>query len=134
MRAALELFEQLEIEYIPSSEAQRRGPRSTCCGNVVNRLTLKHGIEHATIVLRTIVESHGNEGELIADVIGAISDLVRVHPRSVNLGLAFIEAFDRQLGPSTQDREGHGRATAARRDHDVAVRRVGEDPRPKQTA
>ena len=99
MPAALELFEQLEIEYIPSSEAQRRGPRSTCCGNVVNRLTLKHGTEHATIVLRTIVESHGNEGELIADVIGAISDLVRVHPRSVNLGLAFIEAFDRSAWP-----------------------------------
>ena len=45
-------------------------------------------------MLRTILESEGNEGELIADVIGAISDLVRTHPRWVNLGLAFIEAFD----------------------------------------
>jgi len=47
------------------------------------------------VVLRTIVESTGNESELIADVIGAISDLVRAHPRWVNLGLAFIEAFDK---------------------------------------
>ena len=51
-------------------------------------------MEHATIVLRTIVASYGNESELIADVIGAISDPVRAHPRSVNLGQAFIEAFD----------------------------------------
>ena len=94
MRGALQLFESLEIEYIPSSEARRRGPRSTCCGLFVERLIRKHGLPHITIVLRTIVESEGNEGELIADVIGAISDLVRTHPRWVNLGLAFIEAFD----------------------------------------
>jgi hypothetical protein len=94
MRGALQLFESLEITYIPSSEARRRGPRSTCCGLFVERLIRKHGLPHITIVLRTIVESEGNEGELIADVIGAISDLVRTHPRWVNLGLAFIEAFD----------------------------------------
>ena len=94
MRGALQLFESLEITYIPSREAQRRGPRSTCCGNFVERLIKKHGRPHVTIVLRTIVESIGNESELIADVIGGISDLVRTHPRWVNLGLAFIEAFD----------------------------------------
>src|SRR5664280_645725 len=94
MRNALQLFESLEITYIPSREAQRRGPRSTCCGLFVERLIRKHGLPHITIVLRTIVESEGNENELIADVIGAISDLVRTHPRWVNLGLAFIEAFD----------------------------------------
>jgi hypothetical protein len=55
----------------------------------------KRGQPHVTIVLRTIVESEGNESELVADVIGAISDLVRTHPRWVNLGLAFIEAFDK---------------------------------------
>jgi hypothetical protein len=94
MRDALRLFESLEITHIPSREAQRRGPRSTCCGLFVERLIRKHGLPHITIVLRTIVESEGNENELIADVIGAISDLVRTHPRWVNLGLAFIEAFD----------------------------------------
>ena len=45
-------------------------------------------------MLRTIIESEGNESELIADVIGAISDLVRVHPRWVGLGLQWLEAFD----------------------------------------
>jgi hypothetical protein len=94
MRAALQLFEHLEIEFIPSSEAQRRGPRSTCCGLFVERLIRKHGLPHITIVLRTIVESEGNEGELIADVIGAISDTIRKHPRWVGLGLQWLEAFD----------------------------------------
>ena len=94
MRGALQLFESLEIEYIPSSEVRRRGPRSTCCGNVVQRLILKHGLPHAVIVLKTIVETEGNEGELIADVIHAISDLIRAHPRWVGLGGIWLEAFD----------------------------------------
>jgi len=94
MRDALKLFEQLEIKYIPCSEIRCRGPMSTCCGKFVQRLIKKHGLPHATIVLRTIVESEGNQAELIADTIGAVSDLVRTHARWVNLGLAFIEAFD----------------------------------------
>jgi len=52
---------------LSSSDAQRRGPRSTSCGNVVHRLIPNHGVEHVTIVLRMIVESEGKEGELIAD-------------------------------------------------------------------
>jgi hypothetical protein len=95
MRAALELFEQLEIEYIPSNEARRRGPRSTCCGHFVQRLIRKYGQAHMTIVLRSIVESSkANETELIADTIGAISDVVRAHPRWVGLGMQWLEAFD----------------------------------------
>jgi hypothetical protein len=94
MRDALRLFEQLEIEYIPSSEARRRGPMSTCCGNIVERLIRSRSVEHATIVLRTIVESEGNQAELIADIIGAISDIVLRHPRWVDLGLQWLEAFD----------------------------------------
>jgi hypothetical protein len=49
-------------------------------------------LPHATIVLRIIDESEGNQAELIADVIGAISD--RAHPRWVGLGLQWLEAFD----------------------------------------
>jgi hypothetical protein len=95
MRDALQLFDQLDIKYIPSREAQRRGPMSTCCGNVVERLIRSRGVEHATIVLRAIVESEGNSGELIADIIFAISDIVRMHPRWVDLGLQWLEAFDK---------------------------------------
>jgi hypothetical protein len=52
---------------LSSSEAQRRGPQSTSCGNVVHRLIRNHGVEHVTIVLRMIVEIGGKEGELIED-------------------------------------------------------------------
>jgi hypothetical protein len=62
---------------------------------VANRLIRKHGVPHATIVLRSIIESAGNENELIADVIGAISDLIRAHPRWVGLGMQWLEAFDK---------------------------------------
>lgn len=95
MRAALKLFEQLDIVYVPSSEARRRGPLETHCANIVNRLILKHGLPHATITLRTIIESSGNERELIADVILAVSDLIRLHPRWSESGMAWLEAFDR---------------------------------------
>ncbi len=51
-------------------------------------------LPHVTIVLRTIAESAGNERELIADVILAVSDLVRYHPRWVNTGIVWLEVFD----------------------------------------
>lgn len=35
-----------------------------------------------------------NQAELIADIIGAISDIVLRHPRWVDLGLQWLEAFD----------------------------------------
>jgi hypothetical protein len=81
MQAALQLIEQLGSTYVPSSKQHRRGPMTTCCGNVVERLIRSHGIEHATIVLRTITESQGNDGEQIADIIFAISDIVHLHLR-----------------------------------------------------
>ncbi len=44
----------------------------------------------------TIVESsEANQRELIADIIGAISDIVRLHPRWPGLGLEWLEAFDK---------------------------------------
>ncbi len=45
--------------------------------------------------LRTVVESDGNQRALVADIIEAISDVIRVHPRWANLGLAWLEAFDK---------------------------------------
>ena len=94
MHDALRPFEQLEIEYIPSTAVRRRGPRSTHCAHVVARLIRSRGVEHVTIALRTIVESEGNEGELVSDTIGAVSDVIRAHPRWVGLGLQWLETFD----------------------------------------
>ena len=45
--------------------------------------------------LRTVVEFDGNQRALVADIIEAISDVIRVHPRWANLGLAWLEAFDK---------------------------------------
>jgi hypothetical protein len=67
----------------------------TCAVNVVDRLIRKHGLPHATLTLRTVVESEGNQCALVADIIEAVSDIIRHHPRWANLGLAWLEAFDK---------------------------------------
>src|ERR1035437_2354116 len=95
MRAALALFSDLEIRYVPPNQHRQRGQVETCCGPFIDRLIQKHGLPHATIVLRTIVESEGNSFEIIADVVGAISDIIIAHPRWVGLGLKWLEAFDK---------------------------------------
>jgi hypothetical protein len=68
MRAALALFADLGIRYVRPNQHRQRGQVETCCGPFIDRLIQKHGLPHATIVLRTIVESEGNGFEVIADV------------------------------------------------------------------
>jgi hypothetical protein len=92
--SALRLFADLGITYVPPNEQRGRGPMATSCLGVVARLIRKFGLPHATITLRTIVESKGNESALIADIVDAVSDLIRAHPRWANAGLALIESFD----------------------------------------
>src|ERR1035437_2759550 len=94
MRAALALFADLEIRYVPPNQQRQRGPMKTHCLGIVARMIRKFGLPHATITLRTIVESKGNESALIADIADGVSDLILAHPRWANLGLPFIEAFD----------------------------------------
>jgi hypothetical protein len=95
MSAALDLFEQLGIIRVPITKARTRGPLETCCGPFVDRLIKKHGVGHAAFVLKSIAETNGNEHELIADVIAAISDIVVLHPRWADLGGAWLDAFDK---------------------------------------
>ena len=92
--AALKLFDDLEIRYIPPNQQRQRGPMETNCLGIVARMIRKFGLPHTTITLRTIVESKGNESALIADIADGVSDLILAHPRWANLGLPFIEAFD----------------------------------------
>lgn len=82
------------------TQAGRRVPRSTCCGLFVERLIRRYDLPTVTIALRAIVESQGNECELIADLIGAVCDVVRTHPRWVNgscAGRAVPGALDRRV-------------------------------------
>jgi hypothetical protein len=94
MSAALKLFADLGITYVPPNQQRRRGPMETNCLGIVDRMIRKFGLPHATITLRTVVESKGNESALIADIVDGVSDLILAHPRWANLGLPFIEAFD----------------------------------------
>jgi hypothetical protein len=94
MGAALQLFADLGITYFPPDQQTSRRPMATNCLGVVERMIRKFGRPHATITLRTIVESKGNECALIADIVDAVSDLILANPRWPARGLEFIEAFD----------------------------------------
>jgi hypothetical protein len=92
--AALKLFDDLDVRFVPTNH-HRCGPMETHAVNVVDRLIHKHGLPHATLTLRTIVESDGNQDALVADIIEAVSDIIRFHPRWSNLGLELLGAFDK---------------------------------------
>ncbi|WP_298876818.1 hypothetical protein [uncultured Bradyrhizobium sp.] len=51
------------------------------------------GAQHVTLLIRTILESDGNENALIEPIVSAVSMSMR--PEWTDRGLAFIEAFDR---------------------------------------
>jgi hypothetical protein len=54
----------------------------------------KHGEEHLTLVLRTILESEGNRDALFEPIISGVSSAIIFNPEHVEKGLAWIEAFD----------------------------------------
>ena len=91
--AALRLFADLGITYVPPNEQRGRGPMVTSCLGVVARMIRKFGLPHATITLRTIVESsEANQCAMIADIVDGVSEVILCHPRWARLGLA---AFDK---------------------------------------
>ncbi|MBR1212063.1 hypothetical protein [Bradyrhizobium sp. JYMT SZCCT0180] len=52
------------------------------------------GPQHVTLLIRTIVESEGNDGALIDPVISAVSSVMSCRRDWTDKGLAWIEAFD----------------------------------------
>jgi hypothetical protein len=91
--AALKLFDDLEIRYIPPNQQRQRGPMETNCLGIVARMIRKFGLPHTTLTLRTIVESsEANRFALISDIVDGVSEVLLCHPRWARLGLA---AFDK---------------------------------------
>jgi hypothetical protein len=86
-RWAAEQLKQLltDMEVPPIDEAARQR---------LERLIYFHGPEHAILLIRTIIESEGNEAALVEPVIGAVSWVMSRHRDWTDKGLAWIEAFD----------------------------------------
>jgi len=82
----------LGITVVPNNSSY--GPMLTKAPNVLRRVLAKHGGGHLILVLRTIIESVGNEEMLIEPVIYAVSDILAAHPAWGERGLAWLEAFD----------------------------------------
>jgi len=60
----------------------------------LERLIVWRGIEAVTLLIRTIIESEGNEDALTEFVISGVADVMRMRPDWPERGLAWIEAFD----------------------------------------
>ena len=60
----------------------------------LQKLIRYRGEKHTTLVIRTIIESEGNETALIEPVISAVSDVMASKPDWPNMGIAWIAAFD----------------------------------------
>lgn len=80
------------ITIIPCN--QTGGPCKTKAANVLRRIMAQHGEGHTILVLRTIVESEGNEAMLTEPVLHGVSDVLLAHPGWGERGLAWLEAFD----------------------------------------
>jgi hypothetical protein len=57
-------------------------------------LIARRGRETVTLLIRTIIESDGNEDALIEPIIDAVASVMSWHPQWPERGLAWIEAFD----------------------------------------
>jgi hypothetical protein len=60
----------------------------------LQKLIRYRGEQHATLVIRTIIESEGNELALVEPVISAVSQVMSRRPEWPDRGLAWIAAFD----------------------------------------
>lgn len=60
----------------------------------LQKLIRYRGERHTTLVIRTIVESEGNEHALVGPVISAVSDVMARKPEWPEKGVAWIAAFD----------------------------------------
>jgi hypothetical protein len=58
------------------------------------RLLQIYGAPHVTLLVRTIIESEGNQEALVEPIISAVSWAMSRHAQWADRGLAWIEAFD----------------------------------------
>jgi hypothetical protein len=113
-RSVGDICADLDIEIVPT--AARRGASQSCASQTMRRILDEHGEGHLILVLRSIVETGNNRGELVAPTIWAISDLIRAHPSWVAKGLGWLEALDRvDLGELRSQAKANRRAVAPRR-------------------
>jgi hypothetical protein len=54
----------------------------------------RRGEQHVLLLLRTIIESEGNQNALVEPIVSAVSSAIADHPKWTDKGLAWIEAFD----------------------------------------
>src|ERR1700722_14582677 len=92
--SAAELFAELGIRYCAIARYRRPGLPWTHCDHVVDKLITEHGAPHARQVLMLFVETKGNAGMMVRQMIEAVSDILLHHKRWRDAGSALFESFD----------------------------------------
>ena len=60
----------------------------------LQRLLERRGEQHVVMLVRTIIESEGNESALVEPVVSAVAMVISDFPKWTDKGLAWIQAFD----------------------------------------
>lgn len=102
-RSAREVCADLGIEIVRPGRRSTDGLPQTCAERTIGKMLRRHGEPHTIFVLRTIAETEGNSGELVAHTVEAVSRLVLAHPRWADRGLEWFDAFDRIDLPAIRD-------------------------------
>ncbi|WP_127524602.1 hypothetical protein [Mesorhizobium sp. Z1-4] len=71
-----------------------RRPKVCFAKGTLRRIGQANGEGHLALVLRLIVETEGNAGELYRDTLQAVSALLLAHPGIVDRGTALFDQFD----------------------------------------
>lgn len=73
--------------------ANQSRKRVCCCEGTIRRVMRRYGEGHLSLTLKLIVESEGNDTELYADTITAVSELLHTFPELEHLQ-NLMEWFD----------------------------------------
>lgn len=71
-----------------------RDPGECFSPATMRRIGCAHGAGHLALVLRLVVETEGNAGELYSETMWSISELLHHRPDLLDRGVALFDAFD----------------------------------------
>lgn len=86
------LCEEYEVRIVPKSVYP--GPGETRAVSTLHKIIERGGMEHARLVMSTLVETTNNKASLDREAFGAASGLIRARPEDVEQASKWLTAWD----------------------------------------
>lgn len=83
-----------EFDVVIIDKSRYPGPGETRAVGTLSKIISRHGMEHARLVMSTLVETDNNKVALDAAAFGATSDLIRACPDWVEDASKWLAVFD----------------------------------------